>query len=174
MNRVQTEHLVHYGASPVLQVRSAEQSGDGLGIGKPNGLWVSVEGNGDGWREWCIAEEFNLVSLTHVHDVLLAPSANVLRLTDASEIDAFTFQFLKSNRQYSLDTIDWNRVARVYQGIIIAPYVWQRRLSRHSGWYYGWDCASGCIWDAATIASVTLREVAEPDRAITNAERAAS
>jgi hypothetical protein len=23
-------------------------------------------------------------------------------------------------------------------------------------WYYGWDCASGCIWDTSVIERVTL------------------
>jgi hypothetical protein len=22
------------------------------------------------------------------------------------------------------------------------------------GWYYGWDCASGCIWDSAAVERV--------------------
>ena len=24
-------------------------------------------------------------------------------------------------------------------------------------WYYGWDCASGCIWDPAAVAEIKPR-----------------
>lgn len=50
--------------------------------------------------------------------------------------------------------IDWRRVAESYQGIVIAPYVWARRHHLASGWYYAWDCASGCIWDSAAVAAI--------------------
>lgn len=58
------------------------------------------------------------------------------------------------------DHINWPMVADRYQGIVIAPYLWSRRMDGGL-WYYGWDCASGCIWDAAAVASVTARQAAE-------------
>lgn len=48
-------------------------------------------------------------------------------------------------------SIDWLRVKTQYGGIEIAPYQWKRRLS--SFWYYGWDCASGAIWDRDVLIS---------------------
>jgi len=36
-------------------------------------------------------------------------------------------------------------VSKEYDGIEIAPYQWDARLSLI--WYYGWDVASGCIWN---------------------------
>ena len=29
-----------------------------------------------------------------------------------------------------------------------------RRLDMETRWYYGWDCASGCVWDASAVQSV--------------------
>ena len=51
--------------------------------------------------------------------------------------------------------IDWPAVATDYPGLIIAPYQWSCRMSEFTRWYYGWDCASGCIWNADAIARVT-------------------
>lgn len=48
--------------------------------------------------------------------------------------------------------IDWASVCRAYQGIVISPYFWSRRMGPM--WYYSWDCASGVIWDADAIESV--------------------
>jgi hypothetical protein len=39
---------------------------------------------------------------------------------------------------------NWERVARDYDGVIISPYQFNRRMTLM--WYYPWDCASGCIW----------------------------
>ena len=48
--------------------------------------------------------------------------------------------------------------AEGWAGIEIAPYIWARRLDGPARWYYGWDAASGCIWDP-TAAAVELTEV---------------
>ena len=29
---------------------------------------------------------------------------------------------------------------------VVSPYQWNCRLSLETCWYYGLDCASGCIW----------------------------
>lgn len=149
--------LVHYSRAPVGPLRSVPEQEPATLYTKPRGLWVSVEGNGDGWRDWCLGERFALESLTHVHDVTLRPDANVLHLSGAADLDGFT-------RGYGRDAgygvgIDWRAVASRFRGIIIAPYVWSRRLHEDTNWYYSWDVASGCIWDVDAIAAVTLREV---------------
>jgi hypothetical protein len=93
--------------------------------------------------------------------IVLSDSANILRLWCPADIDAFHEGYSVQDRYYR-PKIDWARVAEEYQGIIIAPYCWQRRLDgpAHS-WYYGWDCASGCIWDAEAIAElVAIKEAA--------------
>lgn len=40
-----------------------------------------------------------------------------------------------------------------------APYQWRRRNERGFSWYYGWDCASGCIWRASAIREIRLIEI---------------
>ncbi len=153
--------LVHYTDRPIgeLTVRPQRQ-GDYF---KPHGLWVSEDGCEDNWRTWCLSERFRLDSLALAYDVELDPKAKILVLSSPDDIDAFTQQWavhpipvLKSNM-----FIDWAGVRAEWQGMVITPYIWERRLSSgktDASWYYGWDCASGCIWDPAAIASIKLRE----------------
>lgn len=67
------------------------------------------------------------------------------------EIDSFTHRYGIPGF-FGSPMINWPAVAIEYQGVIVAPYSWERRNS----WYYPWDCASGCIWDAAAIESITV------------------
>jgi hypothetical protein len=90
------------------------------------------------------------------HVVELASSAKVLLIAGVATFDAFDRQYGASIRDVTY--IDWPRVGADWQGIIIAPYLWERRFQ---SWYYSWDCASGVIWDASAIASITLCERAE-------------
>lgn len=154
--------LTHYSDKPLETVRSVAQWPANEGARatgpytKPVGLWVSVDGEDD-WIWWCRAEGFGLERLTHAHRVTLAKNARVLRLAGANELDAFTAEYGGLGPDYMPEhlkslCIDWWRVAAGYQGVIIAPYCYERRLNL--SWYYPWDCASGCIWDASAIASV--------------------
>jgi hypothetical protein len=140
--------LVHYTGSPLGDVR--------LGIQviemKPKGLWVSV---GCAWKEWCDEEGFRVDSTRRAYDIRLHPESEVLLLSDYDAMDEF-------NALHSMDRIglcvDWPRLARMYDGIIISPYMWGRRLAGGFSWYYGWDVASGCIWNPDAISSTERRE----------------
>lgn len=150
--------LLHYSKFPFFGVNSSPQRlVDYLPpSGKPRGLWVSVEGEDD-WAQWCQKENFPLGNF--VYEIELAPKANLLFIRNAIELDLFTQNYGKlhpSKIAHEIRAIQWSSVARDYQGIIIAPYIWSRRLTQHTFWYYGWDCASGCIWDAQAIESITL------------------
>ena len=151
-----TGRLIHYSREPLTEVRSVAQrdTHHPAGIGKPRGLWVSVEGEDD-WRAWCTSENFGIENLKWETEVFLADDARILRLSSAAEIDDFTRRYVRAHPDHpelrALQVPDWQEIEKSYQGIIIAPYCWQRRLSDHTFWYYGWDCASGCIWDATAI-----------------------
>lgn len=157
--------LRHYSAAPIKEpIRSTPQLDVEYYWPKPSGFWVSVDNHPDqldepmGWADWCRAEGYGLRALECQHDVALAPNARILLLTGARDIDAFTRTYGKTLSLHSRGNyIDWRKVAKKYQGIVIAPYIWSRRLHDSTGWYYGWDCSSGCIWDAAAIASVAPR-----------------
>ena len=121
---------------------------------KPKGFWFSVEGNEDGWKHWCEAESFETKSFMFENEIFFGDEAMIAVLSSVLDIDIFHQRYkaaLAGREHY----IDWKRVARECQGIIIAPYVCERRLDGDaSEWYYGWDCASGCVWDASAIQEV--------------------
>lgn len=148
-----SDNLLHYAGSPVVLGRRAYRQEPDF---KPRGLWVSV---GDDWRRWCDGEDFNQDRLSACHRVELSNNANILRIEDAAGVDRFTSKFYRNDTGWRFDGgIDWRMVADQWQGIIIAPYCYERRMEPNTFWYYPWDCASGCIWDLSAIAAVTLLE----------------
>jgi hypothetical protein len=149
--------LVHYSGEPIGKLHAVEPPD--RGALKPRGLWLSDDDCEENWRWWCVAEGFGLDRLTHVYDVELGNQHHGLLLDSAAAIDSFT-------EKYEIELIpdmrngvfiDWARVMQEYSAIVCTPYIWARRLGPL--WYYGWDCASGCVWDVSAIKSIRLREV---------------
>jgi hypothetical protein len=158
-------NLIHFSAEPLGSIESRVQ--ERRAHGKPKGLWVSVEGDEDGWRDWCLGEQFGLERLAVAQHVRLADDAQILYVDSAAGIDDLGRRYGTESEYWTgprpyYDRIDWAQVAECYQGIIIAPYIWSRRLDGGAFWYYGWDCASGCIWDASAIARVDVIDAAQP------------
>jgi hypothetical protein len=152
--------LVHYSDTHVKKLYDRYQLQDcHLGFNpKPIGLWLSVDSCEDNWRSWCESEGFNLHKLTHAYDIELQDNANLLILTNEDELDNFTKEYgIKNDYMPSIYGVNWPAVADKWDGIIITPYIWSRRLEAHTFWYYGWDCASGCVWNVKAIKNITLR-----------------
>lgn len=147
--------LLHYSDKPVTFNPSHVYAGQRGGFMKPSGLWVSVEGECD-WPWWCRGEDFHLDGLAHAYEVELSPAASVLRIESIEEFDEF-------HRAYCVprtpsENPRWEEVASLWDGIVIAPYQWDRRMSLETLWYYGWDCSSGVIWNLRAVAE--FREAA--------------
>lgn len=125
---------------------------------KPVGLWLSDCSSDDGWKDWCETQQWNLSGITYKTEFICDISAwKVLRTTD--EIVAFTDEYyVRSGRDSEIistikrESIDWPRVMREFPGILITPYNWPCR--HRFMWYYGWDCASACVWDLSTVEPV--------------------
>jgi hypothetical protein len=133
---------------------------------KPNGLWFSVEGDYD-WKSWCEDANFMVQDLVFAYEIILKEGANIVHLKTAEEIFNFgkEYPYLEQKQKDFIGRdvcrtyeLDWVKVKCKYQGIVISPYQWECRLSPESNWYYGWDCASGCIWDLECIEEFKLRE----------------
>jgi len=152
--------LIHYTNEKFsLETREYNQN-DVHWNAKPHGLWVSIEGDYD-WKWWCEAETFQLENLAVSYEIKLKWKSKILRLKSAKEILEFTKLYRLTTRGFDSENdtyqINWHEVKKKYQGIIIAPYQWSCRLALESCWYYGWDCASGCIWDLDCIKEFKLR-----------------
>lgn len=147
------ETLIHYSNKPLLEVWSVPPAMQKAHF-KPRGLWVSVEGDDD-WKSWCLSEDYECQSLSNPHEIHLAKTANILRLSCSDQLRGFTKRYgLRFRSGSVIIDIDWPEVTSHYDGIIIAPYVWECRLDTTNTWYYSWDCASGCIWNASAVAKI--------------------
>jgi hypothetical protein len=132
------DKLTHYSTSPVVNLYSKNQRNSTV---KPEGLWYEV--NGD-WVRWCEAEELGWTTEKMLYSVDLGES-NVLKISSVEELDDFTEKFVRLLQPEVLwEYPQWAEVAKLWDGLQISPYLWERRLT--SMWYYGWDCASGVLW----------------------------
>jgi hypothetical protein len=161
----------HWASRPV-KLRKAEYPQSGHP--KPNGFWFDVNGE---WRVWCETVQFKQQDLRYRHTVTILDPSRILFLRNAKHIDAFTRRYGRNlagniqlmpitdesnsfSRQYGIDLfgelqkqfsnyIMWEEVAEKHSGIIVDPY--SRSRSRMYLWYYGWNCAGGCVWDTSII-----------------------
>lgn len=127
---------------------------------KPLGLWVSDDNAEMNWPDWCVAENFGLDRFRYRTEVRIRECAKILFIRSVEELDAFNAKYSydllaglghrRSGAEPRMDYIRWSLVAKEYDGIIITPYLWERRMDGGL-WYYGWDCASGCIWNVDAI-----------------------
>lgn len=127
---------------------------------KPYGFWVSIEGEND-WKDWCESEDFRVDHLAVSYEIELKENCNILHLKTCEDILNFTktYPYLRSSLNdpdVAVYEIEWWKVKKEYQGIIISPYQWACRMELGTSWYYGWDCASGCIWDIGCIKEFKL------------------
>lgn len=128
---------------------------------KPTGFWYQVD---NGWEDWMLMEDWQPMVYKYKYSVDVS-DLNILYIQSASELDIFTEKF-KINEKY-LETINWLEVIKLYDGVEIAPYIYERRLTRM--WYYGWDCASGVVWN---IDNVKLKLLGKYERSNTLSAKA--
>jgi hypothetical protein len=149
--------LVHYSKEPLTPLyyhEQKEQHPNGM-YQKPQGLWISDDDD-YGWKEWCDDEnyEIGISRCKYVTDIIIKSGANILFLGDIDKLIQFTKDY-----QITPWSINWIKVAKKYQGIIVTPYLYELRLDARTSWYYTWDCSSGCIWDTSSIELGECKEV---------------
>lgn len=93
-----------------------------------------------------------------LYRLTISPDVRLLTIGDTASLDRFHSEYKIAVKYWTFQTelIDWRKVAERYDGIEIAPYIWERRLE--SRWYHSWDCASGCLWETRGT-TVELLEV---------------
>lgn len=119
---------------------------------KPNGLWLSDESD-YGWQAWTKDNDFMHERWVHKTEFEVDLS-NLCILEDYDDIELFTKAYIP-NGKISINKfyLNWPKVYEDYSGLLITPYVWSARLDFM--WYYGWDCASACIWDLSVLKVLT-------------------
>ncbi len=162
---------LHYSKESVVVPRTVTEdiASDKQKRYKPrHGLWWSV---GDSWADWCVGESFGGVR-DYLHEFIIDDS-KLLCIKTVEELDAFSEKYRTDHYLAELaadwhaislgfdDFIDWPKVVKDYAGVEISPYLYERRLTVM--WYYGWDCASGIIWDMSAMKACNLVAQYNPD-----------
>lgn len=116
---------------------------------KPRGFWY---GFGSEWIDWTRSEMPEWTG-KYIYKVDIGNS-NVLKLSNQMELAMFDRQY-EASRDGDIFK-DWVAVSKKYDGIEINPYQWSSRQDYM--WYYGWDVASGCIWNLKDIKLTLLSD----------------
>lgn len=150
-------HFTHHSKNRVVTLDLEYRQDTNLFF-KPTGLWISRDGP-DSWEEWCKHNSERLLG-QFKHGVAVRPEANLLWILSPAQLLDFTEKYKDREKLSFLQShnIKWDAVASDYDGIMIIPYIYSCRLDPHCSWYYGWDCASGCIWNREMIAGVYFLE----------------
>ena len=119
---------------------------------KPVGLWYGINNS---WVDWCSSEMPEWV--TPNRHKLEIDESKILKLSSISDMMKFNNKYLSKDPALTLfPHIEWHRVkSDGYTGIEIPTYHYQLRFADKFLWYYGWDVASGCIFDTRIITKVT-------------------
>ena len=141
--------LTHWSANPLTEILARPNQPEGE---KPRGLWLSDETD-FGWKEWCDGEDFRPHSFAFRADFSVDTS-RVLHIKGCGDLEDFHFTHSMGSDFIGSRMINWPAVAEKWSGIVITPYLWNMRLSDVASWYYGWDCASGCIWGPTVLTRI--------------------
>lgn len=147
--KISDETRIHMSKKPFELERRVYSQRIGM---KPIGFWY---GFGNEWIDWTRYEMPNWVG-KYIYKVDIDKS-NILEIKTHMDLMVFTrqHQSLKNvNREG--DAIDWDVISKKYDGIEINPY--QQEARTQYMWYYGWDVASGCIWNLNKVKLTLLTD----------------
>jgi len=133
--------------TPIEKQRTADDYDSVLeGSSKPKGLWYAC---GGAWLKRTI-EIYGYVFSEYIHEIKINPS-NMILIQNDEQMDSFNSDFSTSGG------INWEEVAKKYSGIEICRWLPKKHQPGEGySWYYGWDVASGCIWDEDAARSIEL------------------
>lgn len=122
---------------------------------KPEGFWYAID---NAWIEWC-RSEMPEWEHEYLYEIILGPKTNLLYISNYKELIEFTNDYQVKTPEPFIGrcvnyNINWPLVAFKYDGIEINPYIYEARFKLL--WYYGWDVASGCIWN---LRDVTMQGI---------------
>jgi hypothetical protein len=137
---------VHYGPRPPSATFDLSPC---VGSFKPAGFWYC---EGDEWADWCRDNEFGFPENFRYRTTFYLHPQRVLQIATVEQLLQFNAAYgrpaLGDPRFESIREIDWSRVAESWDGVEIIPYA---RGALNASWYWGWDCASGCVWSERAV-----------------------
>jgi len=139
-------NLIHFSKAPIGPLVPVKQTA--TSFGKPKGFWFSDEDD-YGWKQWARDNRFAQDRFEYQTRLEIVKD-KVLLLSNGGDLELFTRKYGRNSGHWADSfMIEWDRVAESWGGILITPYDWNNRLEMP--WYYGWDCASGCVWDPEAV-----------------------
>ncbi len=146
--KISDETRIHMSKKPFELERRVYSQRIGF---KPSGFWY---GFGNEWIDWTRSEMPNWIG-KYIYKVDIDKS-NILEIKTHMDFMMFTrkYQSLKSGAEGQ--AIDWGVISKKYDGIEINPY--QQEARYQYMWYYGWDVASGCIWNLNKVKLTLLTD----------------
>ena len=119
---------------------------------RPEGLWLSIK---DSWLRWCHDRGMVKNKLAYWYPMAIDPDASILRIDSNGDLFALakTYGYRRVSEKL---WVDWSRLSREYQGIVITlPCEPERcRDNPRTHWYVPWSCPSGCVWDTTVLTIV--------------------
>ena len=147
---VRSQHRLIFSPEECIVFRNVKQKKTAHMFEKPRGLWYMM---GTEWMEYCQENEIpHFVEGRNIHKLALNTKKMLVIQTEA-EMEAFVDEYAQQGVQDA--SIKWHKVAKKYCGIEIAPYQFAKRLEPRYKWYYGWDVASGVIWNEKAIKGIS-------------------
>ena len=131
---------------------------------KPTGLWYECQdGSSQTWKAFCeTGFSYGYSKYDKQYNVVLN-DYEILFIPDEHHFEKFYEMYSTNHPADPAGTrgfdkmIDWPQVSRDYAGIEICPYLYSKRMDEDSFWYYGWDVASGCVWDPKGIQDLVQK-----------------
>ena len=106
------------------------------------GLWASREGDPEGWKSWCEAEEFRLDMFDQSFRFTLKPGTKVLELSHEDQLASLPQTCLCFGGDYHLD---FEELAKEYDAIEVTD------IGCLYFPLYGWDCNSILIMNPEVV-----------------------
>jgi hypothetical protein len=173
LNEELTPECSVVGKPGAMSVEKPEEEGHIM-----TGFWYGIDGS---WADWCLCEQFR-GGERYFYELEIDTSA-ILTISTIAEFEAFEDEYIgpppwqsdldryidkmapgtPRHMRIGLGEINWPKVAEKYAGVEITPYLYEKRLSSH--WYYGWDCASGVVWDINAVKEFRLFAAYSPRKA---------
>jgi hypothetical protein len=159
--------FIHFSVGPCLGVPAdANQYSRMTDHGaKPDGLWFCADEN-DGWEAFVRRKvregntSFSLGQIKYRTGIEFYATSNVLFVRNGEDFDRFAKNYGQISEQTLERTrsvfrrsplIDWPRLAREFDALVISPFRSDCLQYPKSEWYRCWDVASGCVWNPKAV-----------------------
>jgi hypothetical protein len=143
----------HYSKKPIIELKDVEEQKIKRD-GKPNGLWLSYN---DEW-EIMMSNLQSRYGTYLIYKVTFKKDINLCLIDSPESLEKFNKKYKdKKLSGEFFHYIDWNKVAKDYDGIKIINYHKLRYLD-YNTWFLNVDINSICIWRPSKVVSKLIFE----------------